>query len=449
MAAPTSTHDSGAPLLLNTFNSPKHLETMGRRKPTRMTSTVHKSRVTRIQDRAERSLRLSVSRFYPVQSLHGRNDFGDIDFIMQRDYADVGWQEKFARSLGSGFWARVPNTETFVFEDEGYQINVHLTPPDTPAVVMAEYLRFGSLGELLRPMYENLGLHMHKYHPALKGDYPGANPIVIDSSNNLTNIVLGYATEQFQYEVFNKNDLFLMIRACRYFNRQLYLSFAENTENAEVMAKNHLLRDFVAHLTADTNTDRESLFVTSSDAGKIWAFNFRKRYPVSFTTYLEEKRGYELKMIHAKKLNSEVVQNLTGLTSPKDILKVINALSKKYKTPEAFNLYLTTSMPSTINQDVMKVFEELKPTLVPVQSPSLVGASETPQVVPELAEVEKKPRAKTKSVPKLESKPKASAKSVKAKKSIPKAVAEVASISPRVEASTWPMPTDSRYTVAA
>jgi hypothetical protein len=436
------THYTNIPLVLTTFNSPKHLETLGRAKPRRMTSTVFKSRVSRIQDRAERSLRLSMSRFWPVQSLQGRNDFGDLDFVLQREYAESGWQEKLARSLGITFWAQVPYTETFVFDDEGYQINVHVAPEDVSAGAMAEYLRFGSLGELLRPMYENLGLHMHNYHPTLKCDYPGAKPIFLDTHTNLTNVVLGYGSDQFQYEIFTKNDLFLMIRSCRYFNRQLYTSFAENPANAEVLAKNHLLRDFIAHLTDDPNTNRESIFVTASDTGKIWAFNLRKKYTAAFTTYLEEKQAYELKSIHAKKLNSEIVQNLTGLTSPEDTLKIINALSKKHKTPEAFNMYLTTSMPTTISQDVMKVFEELKPVLVPMQDPQ-------PVVVPELAEVEKKPRAKSKSAPKLEAKPKASVKAAKTKKPIPKTVTEIPLTTASTEAPDWPMPSDTRYTVAA
>lgn len=451
MTVSSKTSTTVAPLLLTTFNSPKHLETLGRSKPRRMTSTVYKSRMTRVQDRAERGMRLSMSRFWPVQGLQARNDFGDLDFVLQNEFADVNWQEKLARSMGATFWAQIPNSNTFVFDDEGYQVNVHVTPQGVSAGSMAEYLRFGALGEILRLMYENMGLHMHNYQPVLKGDYPGAKPIVMDVHTNMTNIILGYATEQFQYEVFNKNDLFLMIRSCRYFNRSLYLNYAADPANAEVLAKNHVLRDFIAHLNEDTNTNRESIFVPSSDTGKIWAINIRKRYATSFNTYLEEQRSYDLKSLHGKKLNSEIIQNLTGVTSPEDTLKIINALSKKYKTPEDFNLYLTTSMPSTIAQGIMKVFEELKPTLNLAPAPTLEVISVTPPAVEpkaELEEIAKKPRAKSKSAPKLETKPKASAKSVKVKKAIPKALPEVAA-SATPEGPAWPMPTDTRYTVAA
>ena len=416
--------------LTTTYNNPKHLEVLGRPRPKRMTSSTHKSRVVRIIDRAERSLRVSGSRFVHVGSLMGRNDFGDLDFVLHSDYAPQGWQERLSTGLGKVFWAQVPGTNTSVFDDDGYQVNIHVTPPNTYPSVLGQYLKFGSLGNLLRIMYENLGLTMHKYLPVLKGDYPGASNFTLEESEGSANVILGYSSEQFAYDTFTKNDLFLQIRSCRYFNRQLFLDYAANPDNAQEMVKDHLLRDFVAHLNQDTNTNRESVFTPASDAGKIWALNLKKRYGSSFRMFLEEKNNYELAQLHLTKLNVNIVKDITGLTSDEDAAKVIEVIYKRFKKDEDFNLYLTTSMSTTIRKEVLEVHEAMSPkqVVVPALAEAVVNV-----------EVEKKVRS---SKPEVKAKPKAKpkAKVSKPKKALPKAVPET---------PAWPVPTDARYTTAA
>lgn len=405
------------PLLLDTYNSPKHLVTLGRDVPKRMTAASHKTRTSRIIDRAERSIRVSGSRFVMVHSLVGRNDYGDMDFVLHHDYAPQGWQEKFAAGLGgsSNFWGLIQGTNTSVFNDDGYQVNIHVAPQYTYPSTMAEYLRFGGLGGLLRIMYENLGLKMQNYQPVLQWDHSGSQPILLEDSALATNQILGYQAEQFTYDTYTKNDLFMQIRACRYFNRQLFLDYEANPENAVALARNHLLKDFLIHLRQDTNTNRESVFVPESDAGKIWAINLKKRYASQFHLFLEEKNNFDLAQLHLTKLNTDIVKEVTGVTDYGVAVSIIDAISKKFKKEEDYRMYLTTSMVPTIRQEILTVYESMKPALNPPEASALADAVQNVSVEPAEKKISnRKPKAKKPVT--------GTAKSVKAKKPLPRTV---------------------------
>lgn len=397
---------------ISTSNTPKHLVTLGRSQPRRMSQRDYSSIAERVASRVERYVSLGSSYFRIVPILTSRETFGDIDFVLDLSKASGNWAERMAsRAFENCFYKQIGDSNTWVFEYAGYQINVHVAPISNSHSVV-EYLRFGGVGPLLEIMLEDLGLVVHKYFPAIPTGIKSKPFIEMDYDIHYAlTILLGYSGEYFAYDIRNEQQLFQAIQTCRYFNRASYLAYAN--AHPEKLIQVPMLKKFIDYLTSNTQSTRESCFIKESDTHKVWVNNFRKQYPNEVKKIVDIKEQESVsKLVHSK-LNIDLVKTWTEITDDKVANEIMLKFINSFKDADNLKHHLITSMLPTIKSSILELVPAATPVLADVVNEVVV--EETPVLPPA---IEKKVKSSTR---KKASK-KVEVSEPSAKKKLPKAI---------------------------
>lgn len=417
---------------ITTLNNPKHLVTLGRSAGRRLTRGVYDDMVYQINDKLRRNQRLSSSQFYIIKPLLNRSSYGDIDIVISADAMGKDWEKKLLSNVfGSAtFFAKVPGTDTTVFDYQKTQINVHLVKGNVGYA--ANYLRNDGAGELITIMLDSVGLVYNIDGLYLKTGIPNSPllEIMTDSSYKLR--MTGVPQEALEFYMYTRDDLFKIIRRSPFFNRQVFLDLESDTER---LAKSPILKEFIEHLKATpyTPTTETKFDPTLDESRKTMTLNFESYARGALDAYKQLVKANKVEELFTSKFSFEKVTEITGL-SGETLVTFMNGFATSFKTKEGFRNFILTSLPETFTNALLE-YKTKTGTVMP-DPVAEVPVVEAPKVeeVPKLkgkAKVKAKAKAKSLKAIAEEAVVKVVASEVKAKKAAPKkkAVAAAAVVS--------------------
>ncbi len=424
---------------ITTLNNPKHLVTLGRKEPKRISRDLYDQLVSGLSGRIKNYLRISTSSYFFVKSTLARPSFGDMDVVIEKNALSANWRETFCKSVtAERYYADIPNTDTTVFEYQGYQLNVHLY--EGSLANASNFLRNEGCGELIDIMVKGVdmsfdinGLYMHtniEERPLIK--------IAVDPSYCLR--MTGVVSESLEYYGYTKHDIFKILTASAFFNRKVFLDLETDTER---LAKSPILTEFIAYLKGNPTIRGEVSFdVTKPVSKHTMLLNFKNYAPKILEMYQELVRSNKLNILFDEKFNPEKVTALTGLEGERVIAFMTNFASK-FKTLKEFQSFVITSLPETLNKALLDYKAETvkpEPEVVPepaVEVPKLVGkAKAKAKAVAKKAKAE--PKLSAEDAAKKSPKPKAATRKVKISTSSGESF-EIP-VTPAMEAAAWPLP---------
>lgn len=431
-----------------TINTPKHFVTLGRPAGKRFIKSQFDDNAKQISDRLQRSLNISSSNYHVVRSSLSRNDFGDMDILVSKaSLTNLGtnWQQKFLNSVfGENFYAKVPDTNTTVFEYKGFQINIHEWEGSISQAAI--FLQNEGQGTLMQIIAQSLGMEYNVNGLYLKTGIEEQPLINVNTDPVYVYRMLGVSSDSLNHYVYTFKDLFKVIAQSTYFNRAHFLSVESDTER---LVKNPILADFIKFLKAVNLTPGERSYDTTLEAAsKQMYLNFQSYAPNTIDLYKDLVKRSKIGLLAKDKFNAEKVAEVTEL-SGEVLAGFIDSFKKTFSDPKKFEMFVITSLPETINKAMLKHRDAtIKPEDIGVKPVVEVVAvevvSEIPKDVPlpEVAKVEEvitpksKPRGK-KAAPTLEGIPKA--KKAAPKKKVAKVLEEpVMATLPPTWVETWP-----------
>jgi hypothetical protein len=327
-----------------TLNNPKHFVALGRAVGKRFSKDGYENIVSTLTDRIKRSLRWNTNQYGFVRSPHNRNSFGDVDLVISRASAVKGWQEKFRNHVfGADFCENIKGTDTWVFDYNGHQVNVHVYEGNiTHALV---YLRNDGMGTLLSILANSLDMEFDIDGLRIKTGIPETPTLDIQCDIAYRTQMLGINRDSIDYYTHNEKDIFQLVLGSIYFNRKPFLDL----ENSDLAASSPILTKFIAYLKAVPKYPNEQVFSpdTNADHKNHMVLNFENYAPRTIQVYSEmRKRSKILEMFEAK-FNTEKVSEITGLTGGL-LMEFMNSFARSHRNADNFQKYILSSLPETI-----------------------------------------------------------------------------------------------------
>lgn len=347
----------------STLNTPKHFVALGREAGKSFTRATKDDLYQRISDNLRRGAGISTSYYSLVPVPLNRLRFNDLDIIVAKEGLPSNWMTRLRdKVFDGGFHAPIPGTNTVVFEYRGYQINVHAVDNASELRRAILYLGQHGLMGLAQIVGESLGIEYDMNSFKLKTGVPTTPTLEIQYSQYNEYRILGMSPDFIVHHIYTNEDIYKAVFTGAFFNRKVFLDLEAQPDYAVRTAKNPILKSFVDYLKANPSLSGEVRFDPTSARDRIGFTQTFKSYSGQvFTQHEDLVRAHQLYELTQAKFSVEKMSAVTGLTGV-HLKRVMDLFAQAgFKSEKAFNHFIITSLPESINAHILAVRDKVFP----------------------------------------------------------------------------------------
>jgi hypothetical protein len=296
-------------------------------------------------------------RVEPVVAYNNKQDFGDLDILVESDGVSFNVEEMLKVVFNSK--EVVPNGKVYSFEYKQFQVDLILTPKQEFEFAR-HYYAYNDLGNLMGRVAHKFGLkygHDGLYYMFRDGDYLVGEICV---TMNIMKVFEVFGFNYFLwYEGFDDlEDIFDFVSGSKYFNPDIYLFDQMNHRSRVRDQKRSTYNAFLKYCDQMRGMEWEDrvFFQYDKPKSEYLPFLFEQ-----FPGFKEEWFRLYHKMLEHRnirlKFNGDGISVLTGLTG-KDLGRFIQMFKSQFGTPEDFRVWVVTTPFQAINDRVVAVFDK-------------------------------------------------------------------------------------------
>jgi hypothetical protein len=287
-----------------------------------------------------------------------KTSFGDVDFIVDASRLPQGidgdnWKQMIIQHFKPK--AVVENGNIFSFEYKNHQIDIISVISNNYAFSF-QYYSYNGMGSLMGNVAKAMGLKLTEtglYLPVYQGQQKIEDILITNDWGQMSS-VLGYGSNRYGYSFDRLSSILSYLSSCVYFSQELYNVETMNADERGSYGNLPIYKDFVEYITAHKATLKNYNFESSP---KPWMSLIKTSFPQVVDRSKELMEILAKERIFKQKFNGEVIMAATGITEGKGLGKFIEAFKKSFPGPLEFDIFIMSSLPSTI-EEKLKAFQE-------------------------------------------------------------------------------------------